>query len=346
MAGSPTPRQQGAEPGPGHHPANLRGALPAPIAAALDAFRPDLPFGVAFSGGADSTALLLACVRRWPGQVHAVHIHHGLQPAADLFVSHCQSLCSAMSVPLVVRHVDATARNGVSPEDAARRARYAAFDQIASAEWSHLAIKTIALGQHLDDQAETVLLALLRGSGLPGLAAMPAVWTRGHMTFHRPFLQVTGAQLRQWLAQEGIAWVDDPSNDDHRFTRNRLRQLLVPGIDASFPHFRQTVARGARHAAQAVRLLDELAGQDLAVVGDPPSIHALQCYSADRQANVLRFWLKRSHNQMPAEAQLAQLQKQIAACTTRGHRLNLKVGGGRILRDGERLRWVPDPVGA
>jgi len=345
MAGSPTPKRQGAEAGPGLCSVELRGALPAPIASALDGFRPGLPFGVAFSGGADSTALLVACVRRWPGQVHAVHVHHGLQPAADLFVSHCQSLCAALSVPLVVRHVDAAARAGESPEDAARRARYAAFIQIASAEWSNLAIKNIALGQQLDDQAETVLLALLRGSGLPGLAAMPAVWTRGDITFHRPFLKVTAAQLRQWLTHEGIAWVDDPSNADHRFTRNRLRQLVAPVIDGSFPHFRQTFARSARHAAQAVRLLDELAVQDIAAVGDPPFIHALQRCSPDRQANVLRFWLKRSHGQMPAEAQLAQLQKQIAACTTRGHRLNLKVGVGRILRDGARLRWVPDPVG-
>lgn len=342
MAGSPTPRLPAAESGRGTLSADPRANLPALIRAALEQFHPGLPLGIALSGGADSTALLVVSVRRWPGKVHAIHIHHGLQPAAQAFADHCQALCAALAVPLLVRHVDARAKPGESPEDAARRARYESFCRIPTEEWSFNAIKDIALGHQLDDQAETVLLALLRGGGLPGLSAMPPCWTRDGIRFHRPLLGVPGAQLRQWLQSEGIPWVEDPTNGDPRFTRNRIRLNVSPALDTAFPHFRKTLARSARHAAQAVRLLDQLAAQDLVVTGDPPHIRAVQKFSTDRQANLLRYWLKTRYGQSPTESQMVQLQVQVAACTTRGHRIQLKVGAGRLQRDGEILRWDPE----
>ena len=142
--------------------------------AAIADFTPDLPLAIGLSGGADSTALLLACARRWPGQVHAFHVHHGLQAAADDFVRRCESLCAALAVPLAVRHVDARHASGESPEAAARHARYEAFHDMALAGQAQPAIKNIALAHHADDQAETLLLALSRGSGSeaasPGIA--------------------------------------------------------------------------------------------------------------------------------------------------------------------------------
>ncbi len=306
---------------------------------ALADFCPGLPFAVALSGGADSTALLIACAERWPGQVRAVHVHHGLQAAADGFELFCRQLCERLQVPLVVRHVDARAAAGQSPEDAARQARYAAIAEAVRSAWPDVA--DVALAQHADDQIETLLIALSRGSGLPGLAGMPAQWERLGLRWHRPWLQVPGAQLRDWLRQRGEVWVEDPTNADEQFTRNRIRARVLPALDAALPGFRDTFARSMRHAAEAQQLLDELAEQDWREVGSPPSLSALQALPAARQALVLRLWLKRSHATTPSAAQLRELQAQIADCTTRGNRLQLKVGAGRVERAGEYLLWHP-----
>ncbi len=306
---------------------------------ALADFCPGLPFAVALSGGADSTALLIACAQRWPGQVRAVHVHHGLQAAADGFEQFCRQLCERFQVPLVVCHVDARAAAGQSPEDAARRARYGAIAEAVRSAWPDVA--DVALAQHADDQIETLLIALSRGSGLPGLAGMPARWERLGLRWHRPWLQVAGAELRDWLRQRGEVWVEDPTNTDEQFTRNRIRARVLPALDAALPGFRDTFARSMRHAAEAQQLLDELAEQDWRMVGDPPSLPALQALPAARQALVLRLWLKRKHATTPSAAQLRELQAQIADCTTRGHRLQLKVGAGRVERAGEHLLWHP-----
>ena len=314
-----------------------------PFDAALRAFAPALPLAVGLSGGADSTALLLACATRWPGQVQAIHVHHGLQAAADLFEQHCTALCARLQVPLTVQHVDARHAPGQSPEDAARIARYMAFEAAAHASNALVAIKSIALAQHADDQVETLLLALSRGAGVAGLAAMPQQWQRGGIVFHRPLLRVAGADVRAWLLARGEAWVQDPSNSDQRYTRNRIRAQLLPVLSAVFPAFRDTFARSAAHAAQASALLHELAQQDLATVGAPPQLAALQALSPARQANALRHWLRSHHQTTPTAAQLAELQRQIAACTTRGHRIRLKVGRGMAERVGAELHWYNPP---
>src|SRR6476661_2415690 len=152
--------------------------------AALTACVPGLPVGVAFSGGADSTALLALAARRWPGQVHALHVNHGLQQAAGDFERHCRQACEQWNVPLHVQHAHARNAPGESPEDAARRARYRSLAALATAHGLH----AVLLAQHADDQAETVLLALSRGAGLPGLAAMPGRFDRHGMVFLRPWL--------------------------------------------------------------------------------------------------------------------------------------------------------------
>ena len=172
---------------------------------AIADFAPALPLAVAYSGGADSTALLLACARQWPGQVSAVHAHHGLQAAGDDFERHCRSFCSDLNVPLVVQKVDARHAPGQSPEAAARQARYQAIDALAL--HGQLAIQTIAIAQHADDQVETLLLALSRGAGLPGLSAMAAQWQRGGLTYCRPLLQVSGEDIRDWLHAQGATKV-------------------------------------------------------------------------------------------------------------------------------------------
>jgi len=309
----------------------------------MAAFEPSLPLAVAFSGGADSTALLLACVQKWPRQVNAIHVHHGLQHAADDFLRHCEQVCAALAVPLLVQRVNATAAPGQSPEDAARRARYQAFESLALIDKGQPSLESIAIAQHADDQVETLLLALSRGAGLPGLSAMPARWRRGAINYYRPLLQVSGADIRQWLGAQGVAWVQDPSNADERFTRNRIRARVMPVLTECFPQALDTFARSAAHAAQAQVLLDEVAAQDLQQAGDPPTIRALQALSQPRLANLLRHWLRSRFQVTPTRAQLDELMRQIGACRTRGHALHLKVANGFCERRGDCLHWYNCP---
>jgi len=165
---------------------------------------------------------------------------------------------------------------------------------------------------------------------------MPERFVREGVTFHRPWLSVPGQHLRHTLSRLGQPWVEDPTNSDIRYTRNRIRAELMPALERAFPSFRQTFARSAEHAAQAQQLLDEIAQQDLQHVGDPPSITALQCLSEEHQTNVLRYWLRLQH--MPASAaQMRALLAQIKACTTRGHHIDIKVGHGFVRREGSVL---------
>ena len=325
------------------------------VAAAMAAFSPQLPIAIGYSGGADSTALLLTCAQKWPGQVSAIHVHHGLQAAADDFAAHCEVFCKRINVPLTVKKVDAKHEQGESPEAAARHARYTAFLSInmniagvfvASTAIKNIAnIANIALAQHADDQVETLLLALSRGAGLPGLAAMPAVWQRDGIQYYRPFLQVSAVEIRRWLAEQtefgvgGVPFVEDPTNTDESFTRNRIRAKLLPALDAAFPQFRDTFARSSSHAAQAQLLLNEVAIEDLQKVGNPPNIKQIQQFSDVRVGNVLRFWLKTTHQTTPSTAQLDQLVDQIKVCTTRGHQIHLKVGRGFVQRQGDCVDW-------
>ena len=320
-----------------------------------------LPVAVAYSGGADSTALLTMLAQHHPGQVQAIHIHHGVQAAADDFAAHCTGFCTSLNVPLDVVHVDAAAASGQSPEDAARKARYTALlakvldinQVLALQNRSQEAIKSIAIAQHADDQVETLLLALSRGAGLPGLSAMPAQWQRGGIEFVRPLLGTSSHEIRSWLASAGLAarhpyaanigkgWVEDPTNQDARFTRNRIRHELIPALEKTFPQFRQTFSRSAAHAAQAQLLLLQVATQDIAITGNPPQVAALQDLTPERQANVLRHWLKSVHQVSPSAAQLAELQSQIANCTDRGKRIRIKVASGYVERHHDSLAYIP-----
>ena len=329
-------------------PASLAVAVPTPVA-------------VAYSGGADSTALLLLLARQYPAQVQAFHIHHGLQAAADDFASHCTAFCAALGVPLHVVHVDAKAQPGQSPEDAARRVRYGALsgkirelnEALKQQNRAQEAIKSIAIAQHADDQIETLLLALSRGAGLPGLSAMPASWQRDDIDFVRPLLGMTSKDIRSWLVSQGLAarhpasadigqgWVEDPTNLDTQFTRNRIRHELIPALEKTFSQFRQTFSRSAAHAAEAQSILVQVATEDIVNTGNPPRIAALQDLTPERQANLLRHWLKSNFQVSPSTAQLAELQSQIVNCTDRGRQLHIKVATGYVDRKGDSLAFLP-----
>ena len=167
-------------------------------------------------------------------------------------------------------------------------------------------------------------------TGVQTCALPISQWARDGLQWHRPFLKVPGAKLREYLLAAQVAWVEDPTNQEEQFTRNRIRAQLLPALDRAFPQFRDTFARSAAHAAEAQEILDEVAAADLQQVleGDFPNIHALQSLGSARQALVLRHWLKSAHQTTPSTVQLAELMSQISACTTRGHQLHLKVGRG------------------
>ncbi|AOW12947.1 tRNA(Ile)-lysidine synthetase [Hydrogenophaga crassostreae] len=293
--------------------------------------------GVAFSAGADSTALLMAAASRWPGRVVALHVHHGLQAAADHFVAQAQSTCDGLGVELKVVRIKADHSKGESPEDAARRARYLALAEMA------LEVKAgcVLLGQHADDQVETFFIALGRGAGLPGLSAMGAGFTRHGVFFGRPFLGLSTQTLRDSVASVGQAFVEDPSNTDQRFTRNRIRARLLPAWADTFPGFREAIARTARHAAQAQSLLGDLADIDLDAIGRPPRIAQLQTLPPERQSNALRRWLKNTAHVVASDAQMQELLSQIDACRTRGHHIHIKVAHGHVEREGAHLAFRP-----
>lgn len=325
MAASPTPRPK------------LPDAPGNPARVALAGLQLPLPLGVAYSGGADSTVLLLAAAERWPGQVQAIHVHHGLQDAADDFEQHCRATCTALGVPLQVRRVAAGNAPGESPEDAARQARYGALARAARDQ----GLQAVLLGQHADDQVETLLLALSRGAGLPGLAAMAPVFQRDGVLFVRPLLALGARAIREWIAEAEVPVVEDPTNADTSFTRNRIRHLLLPALEEAFPQYRETFARSSRHAAQAQELLETVAVEDLARMGGDPAITALQQLPRARQGNVLRYWLRAVHGTAASAAQLEELLEQVADCKTRGHKIRIKVGAGFVERQGERIVYLP-----
>jgi tRNA(Ile)-lysidine synthase len=324
---------------------------------------------VAYSGGADSTALLLMALEAAPNKLSAVHVHHGLQAAADDFALHCEAFCRELGVPLAVLKVNANAAAGQSPEDAARKARYAAISEhvlklnrhVGSVKIAQGATElivnpaTVLLAQHADDQVETLLLALSRGAGVDGMAGMAAQFERHGVKWARPFLSESlfmgSEQIRAWLAERGFkarepgsanlgqGWVEDPTNQSMQYTRNRIRAQLLPALAQVFPQYRETFARSARNMAQAVDLLALSAMDLVASVGLPPKIKALQNLPDEQQVNYLRHWLKSQHQTTGSEAQMNELRSQIKACTTRGHSIRIKLGGGFVWRDGDVLRY-------
>jgi tRNA(Ile)-lysidine synthase len=340
MAASPTPKPTPPGSAPAARPdgASARSvALHLQAWATRSGFAGATPIAVAYSGGADSTALLHAAAARWPGQVTAIHIHHGLQAAADSFVAHCEASCAALSVPLQVLRVQAKNAGGESPEDAARKARYAALAEKAL----ELGIPTIALAQHADDQVETLLLALSRGAGVAGLAGMPAELERFGVRFVRPLLGLGAQDIRDELDASGVAYIHDPSNDDLGYTRNKIRHRLLPALAEVFPQYRETFARSARNMALAQETLAQAATELIATVGSPPNIVALQALPRASQGNLLRHWLKIQCGVTGSEAQMNELLDQIADCTNRGKGIRIKVASGFVERKGAVLMYRP-----
>lgn len=227
-----------------------------------EALTPEVPAGssilVGLSGGVDSVVLLhllrqLSENHSW--RLSALHVHHGISLQADAWVVFCTELCAHEGIPLQIEQVDITPMRHLGVEAAARTLRHAALAR-QQADF-------IALAHHQDDQAETLLLQLLRGSGVRGVSAMPALKRRdGVSALVRPLLNIPRSALIEYAQRHGLKWVEDESNDDDAYPRNFLRHRVLPLLEQRFPAYRATLARSARHFAEASELLDDLARQD------------------------------------------------------------------------------------
>ena len=226
---------------------------------------------VGFSGGLDSTVLLhrLASEPALANKLSVVHIHHGLSPNADAWLQHCQTICASLSLPLTTRHIEFEQHANI--EENARQARYEVFASLLSNN------SGLLLAHHADDQAETVLLQLLRGTGVDGLAAMPAVKPLGCGDLLRPFLQHSRASLEAYACLHQLSWIDDESNQDSiSFSRNYLRHQVMPLLRARWPGAVKNLARTATHCQQAKNNLHALADLDCAeLAGNTLSLSAL-----------------------------------------------------------------------
>ncbi|MEX5744486.1 tRNA lysidine(34) synthetase TilS [Massilia sp. X63] len=327
---------------------------------------------LACSGGLDSMALL-RLAHAWAAEsgipLHAFHVHHGLSPNADAWLAHCAQACAALGIAFDHRRVEVVkGKDGL--EAAARKLRYRALGEMCVQH----GVPLLLTAHHLDDQAETVLLQLLRGAGPAGLSGMdaanraPGLLGDEALVMARPLLALARAQLDDYARAEGLDWVEDESNSDARHARNALRHGVMPALAASFPGYQQRLARGAAHVQSAQRILDEVAQQDLAASldGDAIDLARVQQLSRDRIDNMLRHLFSSRGLAMPSSAWLGEMVSQLfsaredaqlkvthPACHIRRHRGKLFItpklpdlagmrdpdDEGVLVKEGEGFRW-------
>lgn len=269
------------------------------MASVLDAIRDyclteglEKTYWVAYSGGLDSHVLLhnIAKLREeLPIKIRVIHIHHGLNPNADAWLKHCERVCAELKLDWLSQRVNVNVTAGESPEEVARRCRYAAFTDLLAED------DIVLTAHHQDDQAETVLLQLLRGAGPKGLSAMPRIKPLGKGWLMRPLLGFTRQELMQYATEHQLQWIEDDSNTDENFSRNFLRHKILPELRGRWPSVTKTLARVADNCAEAQRLLTSLADEGgVAARGSQPntlSVHYLKKLPRERQQLLLREWL-------------------------------------------------------
>jgi tRNA(Ile)-lysidine synthase len=318
--------------------------------------KPSQRLVVGLSGGVDSVVLLDSLARLQPSlrfRLAALHVNHQLSPNAGRWSAFCKTFCRERGVPF--KSVKARVARGDSVEAAARAARYAAYAREAA--------DFVVLAQHQDDQAETVLLQLLRGAGVKGLAAMPhlrrdegrgsrvAGKTTRHPTLGtrhsppailRPLLDATRAEILEYAKRRRLKWVEDESNANTYFQRNFLRHEVLPVIARRFPGYRGTLARSAQHLAEASRVLEEVAAADAAgqIEEGTLAVGALRRLPAARAKNLLRYFLARRGVSMPGSERLDEALRQ-ALAAKEGARVLIDLGGFELRRFEDRLHAVP-----
>lgn len=275
---------------------------------------------VAYSGGVDSH-VLLHCCQKLNLCVRAVHVHHGLQDVADDWVVHCQQACDALGVRLDVLYVDAKKQKRQSPEETARITRYQALQN------NLMPGDCLLTAQHVNDQAETLLIQLFRTASTAGLSAMPVVKFIGKNTHLRPLLRFSKNEIENFARKSGLHWIEDPSNSDTRFDRNHIRKNVLPMLEQRWPDLTAQLSTVANLQANNLLVLEDMAAIDLAdannfLVAKPAlktsvfdtasvlSIQRLKLLSSARLLNVLRYWV-RELDRLPSRKLLEEIEKTI-----------------------------------
>ncbi|MEH6501081.1 MAG: tRNA lysidine(34) synthetase TilS [Pseudoalteromonas distincta] len=302
------------------------------------------------SGGMDSMVLLDALTELRASHslppLKALHVHHGLHADADLWVKHCEQECRQRGVELIVERVQLPP--GASIEAQARDARYQAFAR-------HMGSRDcLLLAHHQDDQLETLLFRLLRGTGLRGLAGMPQTRQLASGYLFRPLLHWNRLQLLAWAESRQLRWIEDPANQDPRFARTLFRHKVLPELRQRWPAAPDNLLQLAEHAVEANHILDERAAEDLALacqpVPDPwlsawPSLDAamLQALSIPRQNNLLRYWLHLHQRPLPPRRQLQAFVQQLSG--GENGQPEMRLAGYRLSRSSGRIWLLPEVIG-
>jgi tRNA(Ile)-lysidine synthase len=302
---------------------------------------------VAYSGGRDSTALLHATATEAVGhgvRVLALHVHHGLSAHADMWLSHCEAQCRrwarrGLPIEFVAHRVETAPRSGDSVEAWARQMRYDALRFMAQAHGSTL----VLLAHHRGDQAETLLLQALRGAGTAGLSAMPHRVERDGIWWVRPWLDRPSASIDAYVRRHRLRHIEDDSNADPRFARNRLRLQVWPALTAAFPQAEAALATTARWAQEAHAALDELAQSDLERISDETALRMADwlALSPARRSNALRAWLKRQQGDSAPATLVERLLDELP--TLRSGRWPTASGELRLYRGSLRCEPIERP---
>jgi tRNA(Ile)-lysidine synthase len=267
---------------------------------------------VAFSGGLDSTVLLHATIKaHGKKNVHAFHVHHGIQKEADQWQAHCQAVAKKLGCHFDTRNVKLNKPSNI--ESQARNLRYEALTQMCEAH----NIQDLLLAHHLDDQAETVLIQLMRGAGLPGLSAMPQVKSQELIHLWRPFLNMRRKDLEIYAKEHQLTWIEDPSNQDQSYRRNAVRKSIMPTLEKFQKGAIENLARSAKHLGEAQGLLNQLADIDLGLIETKEGLsktNLIRLYktSQARATNALRRWLSKNGLAYPSEERLTAWWSELA----------------------------------
>lgn len=265
---------------------------------------PPTQLAVAFSGGLDSTVLLHAAIKaHGKKNVHAFHVHHGIQKEADQWQAHCKAVAKKFGCHFDTRNVKLNKQSNI--ESQARNLRYEALTQMCEAH----KIQDLLLAHHLDDQAETVLIQLMRGAGLPGLSAMPQVKSNELIHLWRPFLNMRRKDLEIYAKEHQLTWIEDPSNEDETYRRNAVRKSILPTLEKFQKGAIENLARSAKHLGEAQGLLNQLADIDLGLIETKEGLsktNLIRLYktSQARATNALRRWLSKNGLAYPSEERL------------------------------------------
>jgi tRNA(Ile)-lysidine synthase len=278
----------------------------------LNRLFPRAEFWIAYSGGLDSTALLHLCVRgtdvERKKRFRAVHVNHGLHPYSGDWARHCIAVCAGLGVDCRVLKLALAAKPGRSLEEVARTARYQVLLELMTAG------AVVLTAHHRDDQAETILLQLLRGSGLKGLSGMPESVAFGPGTLHRPLLRFSRRWIHAYAEDHGLNWIDDPSNADTVHARNYLRHEIIPRLKKCWPGMDKTITRSGTHCADAQQIIDDLVESwlDSVLVPERQSIPVAKLSEFDepRQRLILRHWIRRAGFRMPNDRKLQEIVRE------------------------------------